>query len=178
MKIISITGSSNSGKTTTTVYLIKKLSEDGFKVGAVKHIHHEFTMDTQGKDTWRMTRSGAKMVSSISPAEVATLRKPVGAKKDLAAVLKLYRDEKIDVVVAEGFATILSKRRNILKIVTAKTIEEFEDRVKTTAPPILAATGVFANNPTREKSSVPIINFEKNSEQLYAIVKKHLTRPS
>ena len=33
MKILSITGSKNSGKT-TTAYLIKKLAQDGYKVGA------------------------------------------------------------------------------------------------------------------------------------------------
>lgn len=176
MKIISITGSTKSGKTTTTAYLIRRLSKDGFKVAAIKHIHHEFTMDTEGKDTWRMTKSGAKIVSSISPSEVAVLKRPRGAEKDLAEILRMYRNQKIDVVVAEGFASTLTRRKDVLKIVTAKTMEEFEDKVKTIEPPILAATGVFTNNTPPARSSVPIINIKKNGEQLYAILKRHLTR--
>jgi molybdopterin-guanine dinucleotide biosynthesis protein B len=66
-------GSKNAGKTTVAEFLVERFVRDGLRVGAVKHIHHEFTMDTQGKDTWRLSRKGASIVASISPNEMAVM---------------------------------------------------------------------------------------------------------
>jgi molybdopterin-guanine dinucleotide biosynthesis protein B len=51
-------GSKNAGKTTVAEFLVERFVRDGLRVAAVKHIHHEFTIDTQGKDTWRLSKKG------------------------------------------------------------------------------------------------------------------------
>jgi len=48
--IISVAGISNSGKTTLIVKLIKELKVRGFRVATIKHSHHDFELDTEGKD--------------------------------------------------------------------------------------------------------------------------------
>ncbi len=174
MKIIAVIGGKDSGKTTTTSYIIKRLSEDGFKVGGIKHIHHEFTMDTEGKDTWRMSKSGAKMVSSISPSEVAMLRRPRGLKKDLDTLLNAYEDEDIDIVVLEGFHSILKTSKKVLKIVTAKSVDQLGKWLDETSPPIIAASGIVAREKALIRKEIPVFDPVKDGEQLYAAVKKHI----
>jgi len=68
--IIGIYGESNSGKTTLVEKLILALIEKGYKVGSVKNIHIEdFSIDTQGKDTWKHSRAGARVVVARSKNE-------------------------------------------------------------------------------------------------------------
>jgi len=66
--IIAAVGTSGSGKTTTLEYLINHLSVEGYKIGAIKHIHREgFTIDKEGTNTWRYAKAGSKIVVAISP---------------------------------------------------------------------------------------------------------------
>lgn len=58
MKVISVVGPSDSGKTTLVERLAKSLAERG-RVGTVKHINCEPDLDTDGKDTDRHRSAGA-----------------------------------------------------------------------------------------------------------------------
>ena len=42
------------------VYKRQELSKRGYKVGTIKHTHHDF--DLEGKDTWKHREAGAKIV--------------------------------------------------------------------------------------------------------------------
>ena len=66
--VIAAIGISGSGKTTTLEYLISHLTSEGYRVGAIKHIHREgFTIDKEGTNTWRFTKAGSKITVAISP---------------------------------------------------------------------------------------------------------------
>ena len=74
--LIAAVGISGSGKTTTFEYLISKLTSEGYKVGAIKHIHREgFTIDREGTNTWRFTKAGSKITVAFSPEEIAIIKK-------------------------------------------------------------------------------------------------------
>jgi molybdopterin-guanine dinucleotide biosynthesis protein MobB len=60
--IVGITGYSGSGKTTLIEKILPILKEQGLAVGIIKHIHHDLTIDTRGKDTDRFYRAGADVV--------------------------------------------------------------------------------------------------------------------
>ena len=97
--VIAAVGISGSGKTTTVEYLISKLSGKGYRVGAIKHIHREgFTIDQEGKNTWRFSQAGAKITVAISPEEIAIIEKTKAALNDLDKIIKYLESEKIDVV--------------------------------------------------------------------------------
>jgi len=65
--IVAVVGSSNSGKTTAVEALIKGLTKRGYTVASAKHIPDpEFTIDTEGKDTWRYAKAGASSVLSVA----------------------------------------------------------------------------------------------------------------
>lgn len=67
--VICFVGSSNSGKTTLIEKVIGLLAKRGYKVATVKHTHKNFSMDAEGKDSWRHKAAGAKTVILASPSQ-------------------------------------------------------------------------------------------------------------
>lgn len=165
MKVVAVMGGKNSGKTRTATFLIRTLSSAGFRVASIKHIHHSFTMDTQGKDTWKMRESGAAIVSSISPNEVAILKKPNSTESELVHLLRLFEGEGIDVTIAEGFQEVLGKRDGVLKILTIGSAEDADRYRETVTPDIIVLTG---RSPT--KPGLPLISLEDEGERLAEMV--------
>ena len=97
MKIISIVGSKKTGKTTLGVRLASSLNEYG-SVGVIKHIHGSF--DTEKKDTYLFSESGAKVVLAITSYETVKIINDGGSLKQ--AVCELA-DIGIDYAIIEGF---------------------------------------------------------------------------
>lgn len=101
IQMVSIVGSSNSGKTTLIERIIPKLKEKGYKVGAIKHDAHNFEIDHEGKDSWRMTASGADMVAVSSKSKMAFV-KVLNQEKNLDDLSEwLFSD--VDIIIAEGY---------------------------------------------------------------------------
>lgn len=65
--LILCTGWSGSGKTTFLEKLIPELCKYNLRVAVIKHDGHGFQMDTEGKDTYRLARSGASCTGIIGP---------------------------------------------------------------------------------------------------------------
>lgn len=66
MKRIHIVGRKNSGKTTLIVELVAEFSRRGYRVGTIKHTHHEHELDTPGKDSHRHRTAGSAAVGLVS----------------------------------------------------------------------------------------------------------------
>jgi molybdopterin-guanine dinucleotide biosynthesis protein B len=99
--IISIVGTSDSGKTTLIEKLVPELIRRGYKVATVKHDVHGFDVDRQGKDSWRHKNAGAHSVIISSPKKLALIR-DVDHDADLAELRDQYiRD--VDLILSEGF---------------------------------------------------------------------------
>ncbi len=62
MKIFGLVGWSGSGKTSLMTQLIPVLISRGLRVSTAKHAHHEFDLDTEGKDSYLHRESGATEV--------------------------------------------------------------------------------------------------------------------
>lgn len=65
-KIIGIAGWKNSGKTTLMENLITEFDLRGYSVCAIKHAHHRFDIDKEGKDSYRFRQAGAKRTTIVS----------------------------------------------------------------------------------------------------------------
>ncbi|HJJ31495.1 MAG TPA: molybdopterin-guanine dinucleotide biosynthesis protein B [Methanocorpusculum sp.] len=98
MRVISITGYSNSGKTTFITRLIPELAKT-FKVASIKHMgHHVFELP-EGKDTTLHFASGAACSAGIDKEKtVLTLE-----GTDMYTVLDIYAYLGYDYTVVEGF---------------------------------------------------------------------------
>jgi len=58
-------GFSGSGKSTLISKLISEMSLD-YNIGYLKHDAHKFSMDKEGKDTWKASKAGAKRIAITS----------------------------------------------------------------------------------------------------------------
>jgi len=101
-RLISFVGTSDSGKTTILTKVIPLLVQRGLRVAVVKHhAHGDFEIDKEGKDSWKLYRSGADVIIS-SPVKMAFIRR---AKNDsLDFVFERYLDGDYDIVITEGFS--------------------------------------------------------------------------
>jgi len=96
MKVISIVGAKNSGKTSLIVDLIAYLKDYG-KVGSIKHAH-ELDIDTS-KDAERFFNAGADV--AIGASGEKTLK--ICGSKDLNELIADMANSGVDFLLVEGF---------------------------------------------------------------------------
>ena len=171
--IMAVVGTSKSGKTTLIEYLISHLSKENLKIGTIKHVHHSgFSIDVEGKDTWRHSQAGAKIVVSVAPREIAIIKKGETFYQELDEILDLVKDEKLDLLIIEGFHSLAAKRRDIFKVITAKNEEDLRRTLEGTVEPVLAITGPLSQQKlVLSEISAPIINLKDQGEKLLELVK-------
>ncbi|MEC8271571.1 MAG: molybdopterin-guanine dinucleotide biosynthesis protein B, partial [SAR324 cluster bacterium] len=64
--ILGFCAYSGTGKTTLLSQLIPILRNRGNQVGVIKHAHHNFEIDREGKDSFRFRQAGATEVMLAS----------------------------------------------------------------------------------------------------------------
>jgi len=149
--IVAAIGRSGSGKTVTIEYLVRQLSAEGYAVGVIKHVHHKgFTIDTEGKNTWRYAQAGATVVAAVSPDEVAIVKKTVQGAEGLDPVIEALRRELLDVIFVEGYRDLIAKRGDVLKILTAADDTFLQEMLEGTVEPIIAISGIVAKNTNKQ----------------------------
>jgi molybdopterin-guanine dinucleotide biosynthesis adapter protein len=100
--IIGITGWKNSGKTTLTEKLVAELVRRGYRIATVKHAHHEFDIDHEGRDSYRHRKAGASEVAIVSSRRWALIHELEGeSEPPLEDVLA--RLSPCHLVIVEGY---------------------------------------------------------------------------
>ncbi|MDH4294384.1 MAG: molybdopterin-guanine dinucleotide biosynthesis protein B, partial [Betaproteobacteria bacterium] len=79
MKIFGFAGYSGSGKTTLIEKLIPLFVERNLKVSLIKHAHHTFDVDQEGKDSYRHRHAGCTEVLVTSSRRWALMHELRGA---------------------------------------------------------------------------------------------------
>lgn len=74
VKVVGFCGFSGAGKTTLVEQLVGRLKRAGARVSVLKHAHHAFDIDHEGKDSWRHRRAGAFEVVIASDRRLAKIR--------------------------------------------------------------------------------------------------------
>ncbi len=103
MKVVGFAGYSGSGKTTLLEQLIPELRQRGLRVSVVKHAHHRFDIDHQGKDSWRHREAGAYEVVVASDRRMALMREYEQPHAIDPHELLAELDPRVDWVLVEGF---------------------------------------------------------------------------
>jgi len=172
VSVVAVVGSHGSGKTTTIEYLISSLTTQGYRVGSVKHIHHEdFSIDTPGTNTWRHMQAGSKVTVAVAPKETVIIKKTDSELRNLDKILRLLAYEKLDYIFVEGFHRLISKREDIPKIVTAKNMEDLKETLKRTSH-ILAVSGIIAQKPRDVQGmNLPVIQLPDDCDKLLGMLK-------
>ncbi len=144
--VFGITGWKNSGKTLLTTRLISHFSRAGKRVGAIKHAHHSFEIDHEGRDSFRMRESGARQVAIISKyrwAMVSELQPE--PEPDFDDVLGQFRG--FDLVLVEGY-----KQLAFPKIEVRSSFQQTRQRLADDREDIVA----IATDEKNPGSSLPV----------------------
>jgi molybdopterin-guanine dinucleotide biosynthesis protein MobB len=168
-----VIGGKHSGKTTAVEALVKGLVKQGYKVATVKHVSQKnFTIDTEGKDTWRHAKAGATITTTVAANEIATIRKGDTSRYKIDDIIKPFKT-KVDVIVFEGFRKLVNTE-NIPKIIAVKNKEEALE-ASTQFKSILAFVGPFSTEKIIQKT--PYINVLKDPDKLANTVIDKMKNP-
>ena len=107
--IIGFYGKSNMGKTVLITDLIKKLTDDGFKIATIKKSDKQISIDAPGKDTFRHAEAGAEITVLKSKNETDFIIKKSIKTTEIIRIIS--RIESYDFVFVEG-----ASDKNIQKI--------------------------------------------------------------
>lgn len=116
--VVCVIGKKKSGKTTTTVGLVRELAARGHRVMSAKHGHH-FELDHEGTDSWRHRHEGgATRVAMSGPDTVAVMGDWSEAEEEsLETLVDRYLSDA-DIVVAEGFKTSSARKIEVYRRAT------------------------------------------------------------
>ena len=96
---------SGTGKTTLLAQLIPLLKARGIRLAVIKHTHHQFDIDTPGKDSYQLREAGAEQVMVASRRRWALMVETPQRTTDpqLEYLLPHLNSEALDLVLVEGF---------------------------------------------------------------------------
>lgn len=127
MKVVGFAGFSGSGKTTLVERLIPALRLRGLRVSVVKHAHHRFDIDHEGKDTFRHREAGAFEVVVASDRRLALMREFEVANRPTVHQLLAELYEGVDWVLVEGFKDSDLLKIEVWRASTDKPARYFDD---------------------------------------------------
>jgi len=102
LKIFGIAGWKNSGKTTLVEKIIKDLVNRGYTASSIKHAHHEFEIDKEGKDSYRHRQAGATQVI-VSSENLWAMISSQAYVEDTVLEKLLGKLDPVDFIIVEGY---------------------------------------------------------------------------
>src|SRR5882724_4427816 len=127
MKVIGFSGFSGSGKTTLIEQVIGGLRRAGQRVSVVKHAHHAFDIDHEGKDSWRHRKAGAFEIVVASDQRLAKIREY--EVRTQPTVYQLIAElSPCDWVLVEGFKHAELPKIEIWRAETGEPVRYHTDR--------------------------------------------------
>lgn len=158
MKVISVVGITESGKTTTIENIIKELKKRNYSVGSVKEIHfEEFQIDTEGSNTYRHKEAGSELVTARGYYETDILFQE---KLSMDKILSFYNH---DFVILEGVS-----ESEFPKIITAHDIPGIEVKMDNT---VFAISGKISGE-ISEYKGLPAINSLTHIKELVDLIEE------
>ena len=141
-KIIGVAGFKNAGKTTLVEKLVAELAKRGFKISTVKHAHHSFDIDHEGRDSFRHRKAGAAEVAVVSGSRWAIINELRGEPEPTLDEI-LQKLAPCDLVIVEGY------KRNTHDKIEVRNLALDHPPLAGDDPTIIAvaATGAIADAP-------------------------------
>jgi molybdopterin-guanine dinucleotide biosynthesis adapter protein len=130
-----VTGWKNSGKTTLVERLVSNLSARGLTVSTIKHAHHDFDVDQEGRDSWRHRKAGA-FETAISSGVRWVLMHELRSEPEPSIDEILARMAPCDLILVEGY-----KQEPFDKIELLPRDSEARDPVWKTQSGVVAVAG-------------------------------------
>lgn len=104
--ILGFAAYSGTGKTTLLEALLPKLTQSGLRIGMLKHAHHNFDVDKEGKDSYRLRKAGASQMLISSRNRFALMTETPEEESQFEYLLTRFDTDKLDVILVEGCKNI------------------------------------------------------------------------
>ncbi len=159
MQVISVIGTSGSGKTTTVEHLIREFRRRRYRVGSIKDIHYEnFSMETPGSNTHRHQQAGAEMVTGRGLHETNII---FPYQVPLRQILSFYHHQ---IVLIEG-----DRELNVPQILCARHQEDF---ARLGGEQTLAVAGLLSSEPgaSLPPGSPPLLDARRETARLADLI--------
>ena len=154
-KVIGVAGFKNAGKTTLVEKLVAELTRRGHRISTVKHAHHSFDIDHEGRDSFRHRAAGASEVAVVSRHRWAIIHELRGdGEPSLDEILAKLAP--CDLVIVEGY------KRDAHGKIEVRNVPLGHPELAGTDSTIVA---IAANTPV-EKAPVPV--FDRDDVQTLA----------
>lgn len=106
LPLLGFAAFSGTGKTTLLEAMLPKLVEQGLRVAVIKHAHHNFDIDQEGKDSYRLRKAGASQMLISSRFRRALVTETPEVEAELSHLIKQLDQSVLDLILVEGFKAI------------------------------------------------------------------------
>jgi molybdopterin-guanine dinucleotide biosynthesis protein MobB len=169
---IGFIAKSGTGKTSLLEKIIRQFYSMGIRVAVVKHTHHDFEIDTPGKDSYKLRHAGAQQTLITGPNRWALINEnnaraetdtPLADSEVMLhkAIQQLAHNE-LDCVLIEG-----SKGVNYPKI----ELHRSELQQTYLFPSDNSIVAIATNNPSLPDCSLPILDINDTYNVCQFIIK-------
>lgn len=167
LKLLGIVGFKNAGKTTLTERLVSELTARRYRISTVKHAHHAFDIDQEGRDSWRHRQAGASEVAIVSANRWALVHELRGVPEPTLHEI-VSKLAPCDLVLTEGYKWEKHPKIEVRNV----TLAHPELAGKDSTVIAIAANGVIENSP------VPVFDRENvTSIADFIVARMELARP-
>lgn len=165
MKVFSVIGFTNSGKTSTLLEIIKELVKRGKTVHTVKAIHIDgFSIESEGKDSWLHREAGASRTATRSNVETTIMYQKAMSAKELIPFFDA------DYLILEGF----SSEKKVPKVLCSKNLDDLEKLLDAS---VFVISGVISNE-ISVYQGIRIINSHDSISELVDLVERNVINSS
>lgn len=102
MRIVSVIGRKDAGKTTLLIALAREFKRQGKRVMTIKHASHPAVLDHEGTDTWRHFHEGSAERTLIASPDIRAVFERSPDDTDPETLARRYL-AGADIVLVEGF---------------------------------------------------------------------------
>ncbi len=101
--VLGFAAYSGTGKTTLLVNLLPLLTAQDIRTGVIKHAHHTFDIDQEGKDSYKLRKAGAKQMLIGSDKRWALMVETGNHKNTLQDFIQKLDHDNLELILVEGF---------------------------------------------------------------------------
>jgi len=169
--VLGFVAFSGTGKTTLLKHLIPILKARGLHLALIKHTHHQFDIDTPGKDSYELRQAGAEQVMVASRHRWALMVETPNQNDDpqLDSLIDHLDTNALDLILVEGFKHAAVSKIELHRPILNKPVLFPED------PNIIA---VASDAPPTQQTDLPVLaldNPEAIADFVMDFVQQHQT---
>ncbi|MBS3781995.1 MAG: molybdopterin-guanine dinucleotide biosynthesis protein B [Candidatus Thermoplasmatota archaeon] len=160
-----VVGRSESGKTNLICSLISRLKERDYSVASVKHTRGDFSIDSEGKDTWRHSKAGSELVVFSTPDETDFLIKKSLSLDEIISLIDHFGD--YDILLVEGMKKGKLPKIDVDRENREGTFIEYENNLEEIVNSIEEWVRIYEQLPGLDCGDCGFENCDEMTESIY-----------